>query len=105
MYPELRGIDPSTKDVPADWEPDCENCKWFAERYEREDMYLFQSLLDRQWHVNNSYGKKMRKVTFNPATSDCVEPDAVCEDCTEERYKHRDGGMVYGLVCPRDIKE
>lgn len=45
-------IDPTTKDVPPDWEPDCDNCRWHMR--ECDDLYLFQSVFDRQWHVNGT---------------------------------------------------
>lgn len=47
-----------TKDMPEDFQPDCSNCAWFMERYEREDLYLFVSLFDGQYHALNRYGAK-----------------------------------------------
>ena len=38
--------------------------------------------------------------TFNPATEGDAKPEAICQECGTERWLHRDGGAVYGLICP-----
>ena len=42
--------------------------------------------------------------TFNPASGD-VPVDGICEDCGKSRWEHRDGGAVYGLICPGAARE
>lgn len=51
-------VSAETRDIPDDWQPDCQNCEWFLERYERADCYLFVSIFDGGWHVLNKYGTK-----------------------------------------------
>ena len=55
-----------TKDLPADFESDCLNCDWFLKHYEREDLFLFQSVFEGGWHIINRY-----KAEQKPHASGC----------------------------------
>lgn len=47
-----RDIDPTVKPIPEGWEPDCDNCRWHVANC--DDLYLFQSAFDGEWHANGT---------------------------------------------------
>ena len=53
-----------TKDLPADFESDCLNCDWFLKHYEREDLFLFQSVFEGGWHIINRYKAEQKAHAF-----------------------------------------
>lgn len=47
--------------VPADWTPDCENCRWFLDEYDRSDLFLFQGGLYAGWHALSEPGAQTKR--------------------------------------------
>lgn len=47
--------------VPEDYEPECQNCQWFVENYNKQDLYMFTSMFLGGWHINAKYGAEYRE--------------------------------------------
>lgn len=39
------------------------------------------------------------EATFSPTSGEPLD-GYTCEDCGQERWRHRDGGAAYGYICP-----